>query len=97
MFFIEATAPDDEHKQTTDAQEILDKLPGMVEPHGAAKARASLDVLRRLPSVLRIEGGRLTVTTFANRIIHIEPGDTTQHIYGMAFDIGTTSIVGSCR
>ena len=94
-FFIEATAPDDEHKQTTDVQEILDKLPGMVEPQGASKVRASLDVLRRLPSVLRIEGGRMTVTTFANRIIHIEPGDTTQHIYGMAFDIGTTSIVGT--
>jgi len=94
-FFIEAKAPEDEHKQTTDAQEILDKLPSKTEPHGATRTWGGLDVLRRLPSVLRIEGGRLTVTTFGNRIIHIEPGDTSQHLYGMAFDIGTTSIVGS--
>jgi uncharacterized 2Fe-2S/4Fe-4S cluster protein (DUF4445 family) len=94
-FFLEAKAPEDEHTQTTDYQEILDKLPGITGSHEATKARASLDVLRRLPSVLRIESGRLTVTTFANRIIDIEPGDTSQHMYGMAFDIGTTSIVGT--
>ncbi len=44
--------------------------------------------------MLRQEKGRVTVTTFNGDILDIEPGDTTEHKYGMAFDIGTTSIVG---
>jgi uncharacterized 2Fe-2S/4Fe-4S cluster protein (DUF4445 family) len=86
--FIEASAPMDEHNQTTDLREVLDQLPD------STKDEASLSVLRRLPTVLRKDNGRMTVTTFADRIIHVEPGDTTEHMYGMAFDIGTTSVVG---
>ncbi len=87
--FVEAVAPMEEDNQSTDAQEITDKLPG------ATDTTVPLAVLRRIPSVLREDSGRLTATTFANRIIHVEPGDTTQHMYGMAFDIGTTSVVGT--
>jgi uncharacterized 2Fe-2S/4Fe-4S cluster protein (DUF4445 family) len=86
---IKAVAPMDENSQSTDLQEILNKLPDTTE------APTSLAVLRQIPSVLREDGGRLTVTTFANRITHVESGDTTEHMYGMAFDIGTTSVVGT--
>jgi uncharacterized 2Fe-2S/4Fe-4S cluster protein (DUF4445 family) len=51
-------------------------------------------VLRRIPGVLREADGAVTVTTYNRRIIDVESGDTTAHKYGMAFDIGTTSIVG---
>ncbi|MDG2205180.1 MAG: ASKHA domain-containing protein, partial [Alphaproteobacteria bacterium] len=86
---IQAVAPMDENSQSTDLQEILNKLPDTTE------VPTSLAVLRQMPSVLREDGGRLTVTTFDNRITHVEPGDTTEHMYGMAFDIGTTSVVGT--
>jgi len=87
--FIEASAPMDEHEQTTDLGEILAKLPDGTETD------TSLSVMRQIPNVLRDESGRMTVTTFNNRITHVETGDTTEHMYGMAFDIGTTSIVGT--
>ncbi len=87
--FIQAKAPDDEHHQTSDLEEIARAL-GL-----DAEAPVPLELLRELPAVLRAEGGRLTVTRFNGAIIDIEAGDSSGHIYGMAFDIGTTSIVGS--
>ena len=35
------------------------------------------------------------MTTFDGCIIDVEAGDSTRHVYGVAFDIGTTSVVGS--
>ncbi len=86
---ITAKTPTGEHHQTSDLEEILDLLPRGTESHVA------LDVLRRVPGALRKDRGRLTVTTFNGRIIDIEVGDASAHCYGMAFDIGTTSIVGT--
>ncbi|MEP6657694.1 MAG: ASKHA domain-containing protein [Betaproteobacteria bacterium] len=87
--FITAKAPTGEHHQTSDAGEILSCLAPGTESHLA------LDVLRKVPGALRKDKGRLTVTTFNARVIDIEVGDTSAHCYGMAFDIGTTSIVGT--
>ena len=53
------------------------------------------DVVRKIPSAMRKKQGAISVTTFNERIIDVEPGDTSEHKYGMAFDIGTTSIVGN--
>ncbi len=86
---IQAAAPDDENDQTSDWDEVRAAFgDGLV-------AEPPVDFLRRLPGLLREKGGSLTVTTFNGEVIAIEPGDTTAHNYGMAFDIGTTSIVGS--
>jgi uncharacterized 2Fe-2S/4Fe-4S cluster protein (DUF4445 family) len=87
--FIQAKSPDDEHHQTSDLEEVALAL-GL-----DAEVPVPLDILRELPAALRAQGGRLTVTSFNGEIIDIEPGDSSGHIYGMAFDIGTTSIVGS--
>jgi len=35
-----------------------------------------------------------TATIAGSRLIGIEPGDTSNQLYGMAFDIGTTTVVG---
>jgi uncharacterized 2Fe-2S/4Fe-4S cluster protein (DUF4445 family) len=86
---IVAHPPTSEHHQSSDHEEVWKALGAGVE------REMPLDVLRKLPMVLRKESGRLTVTTFNNRVIDVEPGDTTAHAYGMAFDVGTTSIVGS--
>ncbi len=63
------------------------------------------DAMRRLPQVLRKKDWRVTVTSLAKAvkteadrreptIINIEPGNTTQKHYSLAFDIGTTTICG---
>ncbi|MBX9590957.1 MAG: ASKHA domain-containing protein [Hyphomonadaceae bacterium] len=86
---VKAKAPVSEHHQTSDHEEIL------LAAEGAAAREMPLDVLRKLPAILRSQAGQVTVTKFNGRIIDVEAGDTTQHCYGMSFDIGTTSIVGS--
>lgn len=86
---IQADAPLDEHRMTSDMEEILAQLPGGTE------RELSVEILRKAPGVLRAQNGELTVTTFNGRIIDLEAGDTAEQKYGMAFDIGTTSTVGS--
>jgi uncharacterized 2Fe-2S/4Fe-4S cluster protein (DUF4445 family) len=87
--FVKANTPDDENHQTSDIEEILSAL-----GDGVSAALTS-DVLRKIPTVLREQRGEVTVTTFNGEVIDIEAGDSTGQSYGMSFDIGTTSIVGS--
>lgn len=54
---------------------------------------ADLKLLRALPKILREAQFEVTVVTAAERILAIEHGDTTRMNYGMAFDIGTTTVV----
>ena len=56
----------------------------------------TLSTARATASALREEGGRVTVKVVATdgglRVLDIEPGDTTARHYGVAVDVGTTSI-----
>jgi len=52
----------------------------------------SLHVLSKVSDVLRAENYVLTITVFENEILEIEQGDTTKRLYGVAVDIGTTSV-----
>lgn len=60
-----------------------------------ASDRLSLDLLQALPLTLRQENHLVTVVKGAGELLGIEPGDTTDRVYGIAFDIGTTTVVGS--
>jgi len=60
---------------------------------------AAPPVLRALPSALREAGFRATMTlwdhgTPGEELLAVEAGDTHTRAYGVAFDIGTTSVVG---
>ena len=48
-----------------------------------------------LPEILRKQDHGVTITRWQDRIVAIESGDTTEELYGMAVDIGTTTVVGS--
>lgn len=50
--------------------------------------------LQLLPRVLRSANYRVTVVKSGNTIIDIKPASTNQKYYGIAFDIGTTTLVG---
>ena len=54
----------------------------------------SLDMLRMMPRVLRESHFDVTAVCTEGRLIAVEPGDTTGTSYGVAFDIGTTTVVG---
>ncbi len=86
---IAAQIPMDENNQKSDVDAILETLPEGTSRH------ISLEILRRLPTLLRSPGGTQTVTCFNGEIINIEAGDTSERLFGMAFDIGTTSVVGT--
>ena len=63
----------------------------------AALGRLKVDVglLRQLPGLLRSSGFKGTAVLTDHQLIDFEPGDTSGHCYGVAFDIGTTTAVGS--
>lgn len=44
--------------------------------------------------LLEAEGGLVTVVTRGSQVIALEAGDTSAQAYGVAFDIGTTTVVG---
>jgi uncharacterized 2Fe-2S/4Fe-4S cluster protein (DUF4445 family) len=61
--------------------------------------RVGLEALRALPSALRQGSFRITATLWEHEdgteeLLAAEVGDTRGHAFGMAFDIGTTSVVG---
>jgi uncharacterized 2Fe-2S/4Fe-4S cluster protein (DUF4445 family) len=86
---LQAKAPTEENHQTSDVEEILSALGRSV------RRPVPIEIVRRLPSILREQRGRVTVTTFNGQVLDVEPGETTGRAYGMAFDIGTTSVVGA--
>ena len=75
---IVAKAPADEHHQTSDVEEILAALTP------AVSREIPLEIMRKLPGMLRAQKGLLTVTRFNQTIIDVEAGDTSAHKYGMA-------------
>jgi len=54
-----------------------------------------LSALQRLPRALRDGDFKITSVFSGDRLIGIEPGDTTGQCYGIAVDIGTTTVVTS--
>ena len=52
-------------------------------------------VARDLGQVLRAADYAVTVVLIGDRCVGIEPGDTRESLYGVAFDIGTTTVVGT--
>ncbi|WP_419657930.1 2Fe-2S ferredoxin iron-sulfur protein [Desulfosarcina variabilis str. Montpellier] len=69
--------------------------------HDEHRMTVSLPVIRKIPDVLREAEFRVTATmarpiieTGKTEIINVQPGDTTDYNYGIAMDIGTTTIYG---
>src|SRR5205809_789136 len=67
---------------------------------GVAPESVGLSVLGGLPQALRDDPGGVTVTTFTpgsagtgRTVISVERGDTTAMKFGLAIDVGTTSVV----
>jgi uncharacterized 2Fe-2S/4Fe-4S cluster protein (DUF4445 family) len=74
--------------QRTDLERVLDGLDDL-EP------RADLAVLRTIGSVLRAADYRVTAVIVDDVLIAVQPGDTTARLYGIAFDLGTTTVVAT--
>ena len=74
--------------QVTDLERVLRELDDL-EP------RADLAVLRGLGKLLRDSDWKVTAVVVDDVLIAVEPGDTTERRYGIAFDLGTTTVVAT--
>lgn len=83
--FIELPLPH-QHDEASD----LERLRKVIGNHPI-----SLSALQSLPDALRTDGFKITTVLVDDELIAIEPGDTTAACYGLAFDIGSTSLVGT--
>ncbi len=69
--------------------------------HDEHRLTADLGVMRRIPDILREGDFKVTATIVRpvredgkNQIVYLEPGNTSARNYGVAMDIGTTTIYG---
>ena len=70
-----------------------DRLLSVLAQHGV-HAAPTLRVSRMLPRILREHSFALTAVIGDGQLIAVEGGDTSEKTYGVAFDIGTTTVVG---
>lgn len=60
----------------------------------AVNAKIDYDCMDKIPDMLRENDFDVTAITVDNRIIAVEPKDTESKNYGIALDIGTTTMAG---
>jgi len=56
--------------------------------------RPNLNVARGLSARLRAADYKVTAVECGGELIAVEPGDTSRHCYGIAYDLGSTTVVG---
>ena len=85
--YLEMAEPD-LADQASDLERVLAQLDDL-EP------RAELPVLRTLGRTLRAADYNVTAVVVDDVLIAVEPGDTTDRRFGIAFDLGTTTVVAT--
>jgi len=79
--------------QKSDWGRIKDELSSK-KIENISNLKISVEILKKIPILIRRANFKITVTLYNNEIIDIEKGDTTKNSYGIAFDIGTTTVAG---
>jgi uncharacterized 2Fe-2S/4Fe-4S cluster protein (DUF4445 family) len=87
--FVELSEPDLED-QRSDMERLRDALTAE-----GFDMKADLRVLRTLPGLLRSADFKVTAVLGGDQLIAVEAGDTRDDSYGVAFDLGTTTVVGT--
>src|SRR5215217_2371771 len=71
------------HDQVPDVERLLAAIDDL-------ELQVDLHALRRIPSVIRAAGWKVTAVIVDELLIDVEPGDTTATHHALAFDLGTT-------
>ena len=74
--------------QMTDMERVLARIDDL-------ELRVDLHALRSVGRVLRAADYQITAVIVDEVLIDIEPGDTTGRVCGIAFDLGTTTVVAT--
>lgn len=90
---VKVSLPREEHHQTSDLEQLAAAV-------GVGPGDVGVGVLQGLPGALRDDPAGVTVTTFTpggghgrQQVLAVERGDTAGMKFGLAIDIGTTSVV----
>jgi uncharacterized 2Fe-2S/4Fe-4S cluster protein (DUF4445 family) len=76
------------HDQIPDLQRVKNAISDL-------EVSVDFSVLKKLPKTLRSANWKVTVTVVDNALVDIEPGDTTDQRYAVAYDLGTTTVVAT--
>jgi uncharacterized 2Fe-2S/4Fe-4S cluster protein (DUF4445 family) len=76
------------HDQRSDFQRLQDAVEDL-------ELRPAPGALARMPTILRASEFKVTAVVVDDLLIDVEPGDTTEHLYAIAFDLGTTTVVAT--
>ncbi|MCX6464772.1 MAG: ASKHA domain-containing protein [Pseudonocardiales bacterium] len=74
--------------QRTDVERLRDALPDL-------DLRVDLRAARNLPRALRAADLEVTAVVVDDVLVDVEPGDTAARRFGIAFDLGTTTVVAT--
>jgi uncharacterized 2Fe-2S/4Fe-4S cluster protein (DUF4445 family) len=74
--------------QRTDIERVLDGLDDL-------ELQVDLPVIREAGRVLRAADYKVTAVVVDDALIDVQAGDTTDRLYGLAFDLGTTTVVAT--
>jgi uncharacterized 2Fe-2S/4Fe-4S cluster protein (DUF4445 family) len=74
--------------QMTDMERVLARIDDL-------ELRVDLHAVRSAGRVLRAAGYKVTAVIVDDVLIDLEPGDTSGRLFGIAFDLGTTTVVAT--
>jgi uncharacterized 2Fe-2S/4Fe-4S cluster protein (DUF4445 family) len=74
--------------QTTDMERVLARIDDL-------ELRVDLHAVRSAGQVLRANDYKVTAVIVDDVLIDLEPGDTSGRVFGIAFDLGTTTVVAT--
>lgn len=74
--------------QRTDLERLRDALDDL-------ELQVDVGALRRLPRVLREADFKVTCVVVDDLLVDVEPGDTSERLHAIAFDLGTTTVVAT--
>ncbi len=74
--------------QRTDLERLRDALDDL-------EFTADLHAVRNLSRAMRAADGEITAVVVDEVLVDVEPGDTSARFYGLAFDLGTTTVVAT--
>ncbi|MBZ9685952.1 ASKHA domain-containing protein [Clostridium estertheticum] len=89
--FINLAAPNI-NDQRDDLSRLKDGLNEIAGGSQFNDMRMEYKILSNLSQIIRKEGFGVTACTYENTLVSLESGDTSKNFYGIAMDIGTTTI-----
>jgi uncharacterized 2Fe-2S/4Fe-4S cluster protein (DUF4445 family) len=86
----------DPSQSIPDTERLLTALSSLMDTKSLTRWDYPLSVIEKTPNALRKASGEVTlVLRNQSQILDIHAGDARENIYGIAFDIGTSKLVGS--